>query len=102
MLSWSAETGWQFSYLGAFILLTGIAFIIWRNRVRRQSLCQRDDGWYVWVEWHGGERCASRRPAEPGGDWNGDGDGGDQAHSAASCSVLRASARIFRTISSSA
>lgn len=34
---------------------------------------------YVWVEWHGGERCSDTDPSEPGGEWDidGDGDGGD-------------------------
>lgn len=79
MLSWNSEEGWQFSILGAILVAAVLAFIVYRNRVRRKSLHKRDDGVYVWIEWHGGERTSYRDPSEPGGDWDSDsdGDGGD-------------------------
>lgn len=57
-------------------ILTFFGFVEYR---RRSTLRQRDDGTYVWIEWHGGERCATRDPSEPGGEWDSDadGDGGD-------------------------
>ena len=56
-----------------------VAFSIYRDRVRRKTLRQRDDGTYVRIELHGGERCSDTDPSEPGGEWDsdGDGDGGD-------------------------
>ena len=79
MLSWNSEDGWQFSAIGAILVAAVIAFTMYRNRVRRKSLHKRDDGMYVWIEWHGGERSSLQDPSEPGGDWDsdGDGDGGD-------------------------
>lgn len=79
MLSWNSEDGWQFSILGAVLIAVVVAFTIYRNRVRRKSLHRRDDGVYVWIEWHGGKRTSLQDPSEPGGDWDsdGDGDGGD-------------------------
>ena len=70
----------EFEYLIAIVLAV-IAFGIWRNRTRHRSLRRREDGKYVWVEWHGGERSSFKDPRAPGGDWdsggNGNGNGGD-------------------------
>jgi hypothetical protein len=79
MLSWSSEDGWEFSLFGAILVTAVIAFTVYRNRVRRKSLRKRDDGTYIWLEWHGGERTSHRDPSEKGGEWDsdGDGDGGD-------------------------
>lgn len=79
MLSWNSEDGWQFSIFGAVLVIAVVAFNIYRNRVRRKSLSRREDGVYVWIEWHGGERTSLKDPSEQGGDWDndGDGDGGD-------------------------
>lgn len=79
MLSWNSEDGWQFSAFGAILVAAVLAFTFYRNRVRRKSLRKRDDGMYVWIEWHGGERSSLQDPSAPGGDWDsdGDGDGGD-------------------------
>ena len=81
MLSYSADTDWVFDPFQCALIVAYIAFSVYRNRVRRKSLRQREDGLYVWVEWHGGERCSDTDPSEPGGLWDseadGDGDGGD-------------------------
>ena len=63
-----------------FTLVATISlFGLYRDHRRRSTLRQREDGVYVWIEWHGGERCSDTDPSEPGGDWDseGDGDGGD-------------------------
>ncbi|GGX54094.1 hypothetical protein GCM10007385_22860 [Tateyamaria omphalii] len=52
-----------------------LAFQAWADFRRRSTLHQRDDGIYVWVEWHGGTRCSATDPSEPGGEWDSDGDG---------------------------
>ena len=79
MLSYSSDTGWVFDPLQCAIMVGIIAFLIYRDRVRRKTLRRRDDGSYVWIEWHGGERCSDIDPSTPGGAWDsdGDGDGGD-------------------------
>ena len=79
MLSYSPDTGWVFDPFQCILVVGFIAFTIYRNRVRRKTLRQRDDGTYVWMEWHGGERYSETDPSEPGGEWDndGDGDGGD-------------------------
>ena len=55
-----------------------LAFETYRDYRRRSTLRKREDGVYVWIEWHGGESSA---PTDPTDDWdsegNGDGDGGD-------------------------
>ncbi|WP_299552317.1 hypothetical protein [uncultured Tateyamaria sp.] len=76
MLSYSSETGWVYNPFEIAIVCACVAFSVWRNRVRRRSLRQREDGMYVWVEWHGGERCSLDDPAAPGGAWDSEGDGG--------------------------
>lgn len=79
MLSYSSDTGWVFDPLQCALVIAVIAFNIYRHRVRTRSLRQRQDGVYVWIEWHGGERQSLTDPSEPGGEWDseGDGDGGD-------------------------
>ncbi len=79
MLSYSSETGWLFDPIQCGFVIAFIAFSILRNHVRRKTLRQENDGTYVWVEWHGGERRSPTDPSEPGGEWDsdGDGDGGD-------------------------
>ncbi len=79
MLSYSSDTGWVFDPFQCLFVIGFIAFSIYRNRVRQKTLRQREDGTYVWIEWHGGERCSNTDPSAPGGDWDsdGDGDGGD-------------------------
>lgn len=82
-------------YLWPLALLIGLAIcfadtaleIIWaiglglflgfKDHSRHSSLRQRDDGGYVWVEWHGGERTSMCDPSQPGGQWDSEGDGGD-------------------------
>lgn len=77
MLTVSAQAG-SWVIPAGFLLFFGlIAFEIYRNRVRRRSLRRRCDGVYVWIEWHGGERCSDKDPTAPGGDWDSDTDGGD-------------------------
>lgn len=76
MLGWSSENGLQLSILGAVLVVAVFAFSIYRDRVRRKSLRRREDGVYVWLEWHGGERSSVRDPSEQGGAWDSDGDGG--------------------------
>ncbi|WP_136442184.1 hypothetical protein [Pacificoceanicola onchidii] len=53
-----------------------MSFGLYRDHKRRSTLRQREDGVYVWIEWHGGERRSFCDPTE---DWDseGDGDGGD-------------------------
>ncbi len=70
----ATDSAIEFAFIAAFL-----AFGAYRNHRRRSTLRQRDDGTYVWIEWHGGERCSDTDPSEPGGDWDseGDGDGGD-------------------------
>jgi len=82
-MSFGSDTGWAVDPLGLALLLAFAAFTvfsIYRDRVRRRSLRQREDGTYVWIEWHGGERCSTTDPTEDwdadGGDGGGDG-GGD-------------------------
>ena len=79
MLNYSSDTGWVFDPLQCALLIGFIAFAIYRDHIRRKTLRQLDDGTYLWVEWHGGERRSDTDPSEPGGDWDsdGDGDGGD-------------------------
>ena len=79
MLSYSSDTGWVFDPFQLAVGVCIIAFHVYRNRVRRSTLHRREDGIYVWVEWHGGERCSVIDPSAPGGAWDseGDGDGGD-------------------------
>ncbi|WP_147126282.1 hypothetical protein [Shimia ponticola] len=74
MLSLSSETGsgvapWEWALMAVFMV-----FGWYRNKVRRDSLHQREDGVYVWVEWHGGERTSICDPTE---EWDSEGDGGD-------------------------
>lgn len=61
------------------IALAGLflAFMTWADVRRRSTLRRRDDGTYVWIEWHGGTRCSDTDPSEPGGAWDSDGDVGD-------------------------
>jgi len=59
--------------LFAFMML----FDAWAAYRRRSSLHQREDGVYVWIEWHGGQRCSDTDPSEPGGEWDSDSDDGD-------------------------
>lgn len=56
-----------------------LSFLGLKDYCRRSTLQKREDGMYVWVEWHGGERCSSDDPSADGGEWDsdGDGDGGD-------------------------
>jgi hypothetical protein len=61
--------------LFAFVVAL-IAFYVYRGYVRRRSLHRRDDGTYVWVEWHGGEMTSSCDPSAPGGAWDSGGDSG--------------------------
>ncbi len=75
MLSSNSENGWQFSLICAVLAIAAIGFVFYRNRVRRSSLHRREDGVYVWVEWHGGERTSLQDPSETGGAWDSDGDG---------------------------
>ncbi len=81
MLSYSTDTGWVFDPIQCILVIIFVAFSFYRNRVRRTSLRQREDGLYAWVEWHGGERWSDTDPSAPGGLWaseaDGDGDGGD-------------------------
>ncbi len=79
MLSYSSDTGWVFDPLEATLLLMVIGFNVYRTTLRKRSLHQKDDGTFVWIEWHGGERSSPTDPSEPGGEWDcdGDGDGGD-------------------------
>lgn len=72
-------------FLASRILL--LIFFVYRDEKRRRSLRQREDGTYVWAEWHGGQRTSERDPTAPGGQWylesaddagvDGGGDGGD-------------------------
>lgn len=80
MLGWNSEDGWWFSPVMAVIILAIVAFQVWKRRVRRRSLREREDGGYVWVEWTCAERRSDTDPRAPGGAWDdgdGDGDGGD-------------------------
>lgn len=79
MLSHSSDTGWVFEPVGCVLFVAMLAFSLYRNHVRKTSLRQREDGTYIWIEWHGGERTSVTDPSAPGGDWDcdGDGDGGD-------------------------
>lgn len=79
MLSYSSETGWVYDLFQIAIMCALTTFAVWRNRVRRRSLRQREGGMYVWVEWHGGERRSLYDPTARGGAWDseGDCDGGD-------------------------
>ena len=79
MLSYSSETGWVYDSFQCIVFVLFLLFIAYRNRVRRKTLHQRDDGTYVWIEWHGGERCSDTDPTASGGAWDSDGggDGGD-------------------------
>jgi len=81
MLSYSSDTGWVFDPIQCVLVIIFVAFVFYCNRVRRASLRQREDGLYVWVEWHGGERWSYDDPSAPGGLWESeaesDGDGGD-------------------------
>lgn len=71
----------QPTMLGAiFAVIIGIAtifgfYVYW---VRRKSLHQREDGTYVWRDWHGGECTSIEDPSALGGEWDSgsDGDGG--------------------------
>ena len=76
MLSWNSQDGWLFSPLGAALIAAVIAFTLYRRHIRRKSLHRRDDGTYVWTEWHGGEKTSHRDPSEKGGDWDSGGDAG--------------------------
>lgn len=78
MLPGIAQENESVAILGVLLFLAITAFVFYRNRVRRRSLHRRDDGVYVWTDWHGGT-CTSRNdPSRPGGEWDGDsgGDGG--------------------------
>ena len=79
MLIASVNLDWNINPPEAALFLAAIVFGIYRDHIRRKTLYQRDDGTYVWVEWHGGERCSDTDPSEAGGLWDsdGDGDGGD-------------------------
>ncbi|MBO9397559.1 hypothetical protein J7400_12800 [Shimia sp. R9_2] len=79
MLSYSADTGWVSHFFQGALMITFIAFSLYQNRVRRKSLRRQEDGLYVWIEWHGGERSSYTDPSAAGGAWDsdGDGDGGD-------------------------
>jgi hypothetical protein len=82
MLSYSSETGWVFEPFMGVLVILALAFQIYRNQARKRSLQQREDGTYIWVEWHGGVRTSDTDPSEPGGAWDdadgaGDGGGGD-------------------------
>lgn len=78
MLSYASDTGWVFDPLQATLVAIFVIFYIYRHRVRTKSLHQRDNGLYVWVEWHGGQRSSLDDPSAPGGAWDcgGDGDAG--------------------------
>lgn len=62
-----------------FIVGPLLAFFAWSNYRRRSTLTQKEDGTYVWIEWHGGCRSSETDPSKPGGDWDSEdgGDGGD-------------------------
>ena len=70
---------WIFADAQAAFIVFGSAVLIfdlYRDHKRRSTLRRREDGVYVWIEWHGGERSSTCDPTE---DWDseGDGDGGD-------------------------
>lgn len=46
------------------------------DRVRHNTLRKREDGTYVWTEWHGGQRTSDKDPSRLGGESFGDTDGG--------------------------
>ena len=75
MVSSSSAAGWAFDLWEFIPVIAVLSFGIYRDRVRRKTLRRRDDGVYIWVEWHGGERSSRENPTE---DWDseGDGDGG--------------------------
>ncbi|MEP3846561.1 MAG: hypothetical protein ABJM43_14605 [Paracoccaceae bacterium] len=75
MLSYSSETGWVFDPSMCVLVVLAVGFQVYRSRVRKSSLHQREDGVYVWIEWHGAERSSICDPSLPGGE--GDCDGGD-------------------------
>ena len=79
MLSYSPETDWIFDPFQCALIVMVIAFQIYRTRMRKRTLGRREDGMYVWIEWHGGERSSPCDPSAPGGEWDSecDGDGGD-------------------------
>ncbi|MEP5731115.1 MAG: hypothetical protein ABJL67_17295 [Sulfitobacter sp.] len=79
MLSYSSDTGWVFDPFMCVLIVLVVGFQMYRSRVRKSSLRQREDGVYVWIEWHGGERSSICDPSLPGGEWDSDGDcdGGD-------------------------
>jgi len=62
-------------YVGLISLY--MAFHSWRDFRRRSTLRQREDGTYVWINWDGSEACAITDPSAPGGEWDGEDDGGD-------------------------
>ena len=80
MLSYETGVGWEFDPVVAVLVCAYLVYTIIRDTVRKRTLRQTDDGTYVWIEWHGGERCSDTDPSEAGGLWDsegGDGDGGD-------------------------
>jgi len=55
-----------------------IVFMLYRENARHRSLHRREDGMFVWTEWHGKECESLVDPSGPGGAWSsGDGGGGD-------------------------
>ena len=76
MLSYASDTGWVFDPFQATLFAIFVIFEIYRRRVRTKSLRQKDNGMYVWVEWHGGERSSWDDPSALGGEWDSECDGG--------------------------
>lgn len=84
MQSWSSAEIWLAGSLGAILVAAAIIFYLYRENLRRKSLRQREDGMFIWLEWHGGEGRSYQDPSKPGGAWHDnsssddfDGDSGD-------------------------
>ncbi|MEP3461413.1 MAG: hypothetical protein ABJN71_03405 [Lentilitoribacter sp.] len=67
----------MFEIVFAILVLVGTYYAGYSIWIRPKTLNQREDGIYVWREWHGGAASSPDDPSAPGGLWEGEGDGGD-------------------------